>query len=164
MCGSRETSGMSSRNEDKFCGCFGNHLASYCKSDICHFNSLFHAIKANREVKQPQANTCSLCISSWCQNTIQNYLWTVLELVRKLCALRGMGGGIIKGHGRRELLLVLACMLSLVGRFIYDSVTGIRDYSLRVKGIRRTNRNIQPCSMNISHFLGLFISRQTLVD
>lgn len=87
-------------------------MASYSKSDELHFNCPSHEIKANTGGKQSPANTCSPRTFSWCQHTIWNYIWAGLELVRKLPALKGMGGPKIKGHEKRKLL-PFACLPSL---------------------------------------------------
>lgn len=45
---------------------------------------------------QPQTNMCLLHISLWCQNTIpKDHILTVLELVRKWHAIKGMSGAKI---------------------------------------------------------------------
>lgn len=71
---------------------------SLSESDPCWCNCLSRGIEANGEV-HTQTHTCSLYTSSWCQNILpRNYVFLVWELVRKLCAIKGMACAKIISH------------------------------------------------------------------
>lgn len=87
--------------------------------------------------------------------------------VRKSQALKGTGGPILKGHGRRKLWL-FACLPSLSqassSMTLRHPLAAIRTDSLGFQGLLKVSRNIQPCRMHSSRILGFPISRTTLLD
>lgn len=86
--------------------------------------------------------------------------------VRKSRALKGTGGPILKGHGRRKLWL-FACSpsLSQASSFMTQRhpLAAIRTEPLGFQGLLKVSRNVQPCRMHSSHILGFPISRMTLL-
>lgn len=107
MYGPWETSGISSCKEDKLCGGFRNHLASYRKSDICHFNCLCHAIKAKREVKQaPSQHLLTAHFFMLSKHHPKLYLNSFRARQEIMCSKRNVWSYNTR-TGRRRLLLVL---------------------------------------------------------
>lgn len=87
--------------------------------------------------------------------------------VRKPRALKGTGGPILKGHGRRKLWL-FACLPSLSqassSMTLRHPVAAIRTNSLGFQGLLKVSRNVQLCRMHSSRILGFPISRMTLLN
>lgn len=131
MYGSCETSGISSCKEDKLWGCFRNHLASYCKSDICHFKCLCHVIKAKCEVKQaPSQHLLTVHFFMLSKHCPKLYLNSLRATQKIMCSKRNVWCYNPRTW-RKEASFGFTLLPSPAGHFHYDSVIGIRACSLR---------------------------------